>query len=1406
MPPSGHLLPSKEHPLRVEFRSLCNIREDKNLCKILRFCTKINSPIPFRQPTSFRCNPELITLLQMNNPNIYIILSTQSRVIGFNRCRSFEKLISIAAQLIKMRNKNRKEIFIFSYLLIQFAYGIFIFDTRIDESDRFRSLIKDIITSSFVDLFFFFFIALKTENINSIQKRLFSFFSFGSLATVRLARNSDDKNNNHLRQYLLLFIRSSTKKSIELDESYFYYYTKTLSLCNFICLKQLISTTFSNNWICHFQLFLFLFEENLKQNRNAISLLLYSRKVFGGETKPTKHTTVTTLVLSNYSNHLDSNILPSLFVDFVALYSFSLKDNYSDKKNYYSDIDFITKIGKDVDLDDPLSIYTPYDTEKTHHPVLPISNGPASFASSCSHHPTVSASGCLRVEENKSKYYLPTTHATSLVLTSAFPQPCADTTIVSNVHIALQHGNVGISFRTCLSVPITSAVPNLVLSFQGLPLSSVHAKVVSHPLCRLHYGRSSNDWAMETDSIANISATLLRPHCVSALKQLLRYKSLPDNHIKCFNVVFLTLLLDEAELEEQARHRLEHPQCHSEYDTVLSTALMDRYWAAFPSLLHVTQMSEYCLILLVDYINRLYGKYVALRLTFYRIDGSRLTVEFPAKCHKYTASFSIRNGNVYQTDKNEANESGAPDDCADGPAANIWLSSELIHGPRDPRRKAQTICHSRITSLRQADPSRYLSNRSIQAEFLLEISFFDKARLRAVAALIVDDTGDSLLSAGAVSAPLRSGKAIKRFLKIQSKLVRRFLKIEGRLARKADVNKVQSDASCFVHLESAHTTVTPSIESFSHCNYIFERPERLGNFDYALPYYYVLAQYISAINGDRWQAYYSTASRTDHIFDSLMQAYFSSTGYISGNRDYSRSRAFDDLSSAINELVISIHGKGRNELFKFPQFDEWYEYDDDPDEDRVHKTLIRASKALLLEARYRSCCRAYGKELCTIDCTGHKELPPPSQCNNSGLINRKGEVDYELSYDFALELYIHVINQPDRLQLFAASRTDKYFSSLMQAYFSSKEYACGNLRCAFSDLCSTISNYVLSRYGEGRNMLFKFRLLDEWYETTHEDDGEERVHDILNRLYEVLILEAMFRSNSRTSGKDLYTNDYVGHEEYPPFSQSNFDTNNDLRNNLVSAAGFQGCINSDCSSDDPCDGPSNDVHTTPDTTSHSTTTTAALAVPPVSSALSPTICLAKASTALKNSSSSALSASSTSSTGGASTTSATALPVLKSELSDDELSVCGISRNHCAHPPDTDNQDSNDKRPSPNLSNNKLGHLSEVTAGLTPRFTSRLVNPQTITARVAVKHPPVTHMIIQTNQTIAVHLNLISAMEDSYDTQARTKNHSQSSLRTNSLKQTSSTQHYPRSASPDNIENSFSGTSSENDEYSLKGD
>ena len=337
-------------------------------------------------------------------------------------------------------------------------------------------------------------------------------------------------------------------------------------------------------------------------------------------------------------------------------------------------------------------------------------------------------------------------------------------------------------------------------------------------------------------------------------------------------------------------------------------------------------------------------------------------------------------------------------------------------------------------------------------------------------------------------------------------------------------------------------------------------------------------------------------------------------------------------------------------------------------------------------------------------------------------------------------------------------------------------------------------------------MLFKFRLLDEWYETTHEDDGEERVHDILNRLYEVLILEAMFRSNSRTSGKDLYTNDYVGHEEYPPFSQSNFDTNIDLRNNLVSAAGFQGCINSDCSSDDPCDGPSNDVHTTPDPTSHSTTTTAALAVPPVSSALSPTICLAKASTALKNSSSSALSASSTSSTGGASTTSATALPVLKSELSDDELSVCGISRNHCAHPPDTDNQDSNDKRPSPNLSNNKLGHLSEVTAGLTPRFTSRLVNPQTITARVAVKHPPVTHMIIQTNQTIAVHLNLISAMKNSYDIRTRTKNHSQSSLRSNSLKQTSSTQHYPRSASPDNIENSFSGTSSENDEYSLKGD
>ena len=110
MPPSGHLLPSKEHPLRVKFRSLCNIREDKNLCKILRFCTKINSPISFRQPTSFHCINELKTLLQMNYRSIYIILSTQSRVIGFNRCRSFEILISIAAQLIKMRNKNRKEI------------------------------------------------------------------------------------------------------------------------------------------------------------------------------------------------------------------------------------------------------------------------------------------------------------------------------------------------------------------------------------------------------------------------------------------------------------------------------------------------------------------------------------------------------------------------------------------------------------------------------------------------------------------------------------------------------------------------------------------------------------------------------------------------------------------------------------------------------------------------------------------------------------------------------------------------------------------------------------------------------------------------------------------------------------------------------------------------------------------------------------------------------------------------------------------------------------------------------------------------------------------------------------------------------------------------------------------------
>jgi hypothetical protein len=273
------------------------------------------------------------------------------------------------------------------------------------------------------------------------------------------------------------------------------------------------------------------------------------------------------------------------------------------------------------------------------------------------------------------------------------------------------------------------------------------------------------------------------------------------------------------------------------------------------------------------------------------------------------------------------------------------------------------------------------------------------------------------------------------------------------------------------------------------------------------------------------------------------------------------------------------------------------------------------------------------------------------------------------------------------------------------------------------------------------------------------DPDEERVHDILNRLNNVLLLEARFRSNSRTAGKDLYTNAYVGHEEYPLFSQGNFDTNNDLRN-LVSAVGVQGCISSDSSSVDPCDGLSNNVHITPDTTSHSTATTVALTVPPAFSALSPTICLAKPSTASKNSSSVALSASSTSSTGGAPTTSATALPVLESELSEDVLSVYEISANHCAHPPDTDNQDSNDKRPK----------------------------------------------IIQTNQTIAVHLNLISAMEDSYDIRTRTKNHSQSSLRTNSLKQTSSTQHYPRSASPDNIENSFSGTSSENDEYSLKGD
>ena len=147
-----------------------------------------------------------------------------------------------------------------------------------------------------------------------------------------------------------------------------------------------------------------------------------------------------------------------------------------------------------------------------------------------------------------------------------------------------------------------------------------------------------------------------------------------------------------------------------------------------------------------------------------------------------------------------------------------------------------------------------------------------------------------------------------------------------------------------------------------------------------------------------------------------------------------------------------------------------------------------------------------------------------------------------------------------------------------------------------------------------------------------------------------------------------------------------------------------------------------------------------------------------------------------------------------------------MSDNHCAHPPDADDLDSSNKRPSPNLSNNKLVHLSEVTAGLTPRFTTRSINPQTITAGVAVNYPPVTHKIIQTNQTIAVQLNLISALEDSYDTRTRTKNHLQSSLRTNSLQQTSSTQHYPRSASPDNIENSFSGTSSENDEYSLKGD
>ena len=195
--------------------------------------------------------------------------------------------------------------------------------------------------------------------------------------------------------------------------------------------------------------------------------------------------------------------------------------------------------------------------------------------------------------------------------------------------------------------------------------------IVPCALSEYHRGRSNSAWKLSPRA----ATPFLDNHLLS---QLHARVGIAATDLKCFAAVLLVPLMtadDVIAISGGARQ--------------LPAQLMDRFWAACSFLLPVRQIDDRTLVHLLEWLVRRYGSLIALRLTFFQVNGAYFCVERSATHHQAPAevrsiilSVSARAGQLYLTVPEEVIHADALM-AADPTLATHNFTGQFIHVIRD---------------------------------------------------------------------------------------------------------------------------------------------------------------------------------------------------------------------------------------------------------------------------------------------------------------------------------------------------------------------------------------------------------------------------------------------------------------------------------------------------------------------------------------------------------------------------------------------------------------------------------------------------------------------------------------------------------------------------------------------------